>query len=290
MLLAALAAASVPLLSRDEAVAGLPQDAPAVSALVDAAAAYVRRYQRELTSVVADETYTQHVVTPMPREQLRPSNIRLTSEIFFMFLAGHDWMAIRDVLAVDGAPLAGRPDLRQALQQLPAPEVAARFKAYNSRFNIGRVSRNFNEPTLSLLPLDDRHRARFSFEPAPVTRVGAGGPVTLAFDERRGPTLVHTLDGVSAFAGGEVTIEPATGRVTNAVLALTMGSVRATLSTRYAFDERLRMMVPVRFSERYVDRVARPATKGHARTRDEEIRCDAVYTNFRRFEVTSRIR
>jgi hypothetical protein len=207
-----------------------------------------------------------------------------------MFMVGHDWMAIRDVKAVNGVALEGRPDLRQALQQLPAPEVAGRFKAYNSRFNIGRVSRNFNEPTLSLLPVDDRHRARFDFERARVAQAGAGELVTLSFNERRGPTLVRNLAGHDAFAAGELTIEPGTGRVTNAILAVTLGSVRATLSTKYAFDERLRIMVPVRFGEHYADGVARPPTKLRPRPRYEEIRCEAIYTNFRRFEVTARIR
>jgi hypothetical protein len=78
--------------------------------------------------------------------------------------------------------------------------------------------------------------------------------------------------------------------VTNAVLAVTMGSVRATLSTSYAFDERLRIMVPERFGEHYEDGVGRPPTKLQPRPRYEEIRCEAVYTNYRRFEVTARIR
>lgn len=261
----------------------------AVPALVDTAASYVKSYQHELTSVVADETYTQHVVAQVPRDGLRPLKTTLTSEIFFMFTVGHDWMAIRDVRAVNGAALAGRPDLRQALQQLPAPEVAGRFKAYNSRFNVGRVSRNFNEPTLSLLPLDDRHRARFTFEGARVRQAREGRLVTLTFKERRDPTLIRNLDGGHAFAGGEVTVEPVTGRVVNAILAVTIDSVRVTLSTNYAFEDRLGIMVPVRFGEHYQDGIPpRPSVK--TRPRYEEIRCEAVYTNFRRFEVTARIR
>ena len=259
------------------------QDASAVSSLVAAAAAYVKEYQRELTSVVADETYTQHVVAQVPRDGQRPLETTLTSEIFFMFTAGHDWMAIRDVRAVNGEALEDRPDLRQALQQLPAPEVAGRFKTYNSRFNVGRITRNFNEPTLSLLVLDDRHRARFAFERTRERRSPDGSEVTLKFTERRGPTLIRNLDGRNAFAAGEVTVEPGTGRVINAILAVTINSVRATLSTRYAFEERLGIMVPARFGEHYEDGVS-PSS------RYEEIRCEATYTNFKRFEVTSRIR
>ena len=70
-------------------------------------------------------------------------------------------MAVRDVMSLDGNALGDRPDLRDAFQRLAAGDVAARFKEYNSRYNIGRTFRNFNEPTLSLLVLDERHRARF---------------------------------------------------------------------------------------------------------------------------------
>ena len=262
-----------------------------MSVVVDAAAAYLRNYQRELTSVVADEIYTQHVVAQVPRDGLRPLKTTLASEIFFMFAVGHDWMAIRDVRTVNGAPPEVRPDLRQALQQLPAAEVAGTFKAHNSRFNVGRVSRNFNEPTLSLLIFDDRHRARFEFERARVRQSDDGPLVTLRFRERGGPTLIRNLDGGNAFAAGEMTVEPASGRVVNAILAVTIDSVRATLSTTYAFDERLGIMVPVRFGERYEDGVApRPFVKTQQRLRYEEILCNAAYTNFRRFEVTARIR
>jgi hypothetical protein len=280
--------AAVPL--ADAGGSPVRQEGTAVSTLVDAAAAYVRAYQKELTSVVADETYKQQVVVQMPRDELQPLKRALRSEIFFMFTVGHDWMAIRDVREVDGAALENRPDPRQALRLLPAPAVAGEFKTYNSRFNVGRVSRNFNEPTLSLLPLDDRHRARFGFERTRVRKGREGRLVTLTYRERRGPTLVRNLDGSDAFATGEVTIEPGTGRVTNAVLAVTMGSVRATLSTSYALDERLRIMVPVRFGEHYEDGIARPPTKLQPRPGYEEIRCEAVYANFRRFEVTARIR
>jgi hypothetical protein len=221
---------------------------------------------------------------------LRPLKTTLKSEVFFMFTVGHDWMAIRDVQAVNGAALESRPDLREALQKLPAHQVAGQFKAYNSRFNVGRLTRNFNEPTLSLLPLDDRHRGRFVFERARVRQSREGTLVTLTFKERRGPTLIRNLDGRNAFAAGEVTVEPATGRVFSAVLAATIGSVRVTLSTTYAFDETLEIMVPVRFGDHYEEGVRGPSRKSTPRTPYEEIRGEAVYTNFRRFEVTAKIR
>ncbi|CAN5835103.1 hypothetical protein BH18ACI5_BH18ACI5_04980 [soil metagenome] len=139
--------------------------------LVDAAARYVTDYQQQLTAVVADETYTQEVRAQVPEQRGAPRSRSMRSEMFFMFAPfEHQWMAIRDVADVDGVALADRPDLRASLQTLPATEVAASFKRSNSRFNIGQVTRNFNEPTLALVVLDSDHRSRFKFERKSVTR------------------------------------------------------------------------------------------------------------------------
>src|ERR671910_3468805 len=98
-------------------------------------------------------------------------------------------MARRDVIELDGIAIDGRPDLGEALRLLPAGEVARKFKDSNSRFNLGRTYRNFNEPTLSLLVLDDEHRRRFSFDRKKVERSGDAVLVTLAFKEKERPTL-----------------------------------------------------------------------------------------------------
>ena len=142
-------------------------------AIVEAAAGYVADYQRQLTSVIADEIYTQEVVAQSPRDPQMPRLRTMRSEVFFVYLAtSHHWMAIRDVMSLDGNALGDRPDLRDAFQRLAVGDVAARFKEYNSQYNLGRTFRNFNEPTLSLLVFDERHRARFSFDRKRVERQG----------------------------------------------------------------------------------------------------------------------
>jgi hypothetical protein len=73
--------------------------------------------------------------------------------------------------------------------------------------------RNFNEPTLSLLVLDDHHRARFSFDRQRVERVGGATLVTLAFTERDTPTLIRDPNGEPVFVKGEMTVEAGSGRV-----------------------------------------------------------------------------
>ena len=288
----ALAAGSSPVRATDHAAGMLPQqETIAVTAFVSAASNYLRQYQDELTAVVADETYLQQVRLQIPRDGERPLRTTLSSEVFFMFTEGFDWMAIRDVVAVDGKKLETRPDLRVALHDLPAPQVAARFKAYNSRFNVGRVRRNFNEPTISLLALDDRHRARFTFTRARARRGDDPRFVTLIYRERQEPTLVRALSGGPVFASGELTVEPVTGRITRATLTLTMDTVRVALETTYAMNANLGISVPVRFTEHYTDgprpKANQPVRPG---ARHEDILCEASYTNFQRFEVKTRIR
>lgn len=273
-----------------DAAAPAQQEAAAVRTFVTAAADYVRRYEGELTEVVARETYRQEVRAQTPREAGGPHSRALTSEIFFMFVERQGWMAIRDVLDVDGAAPDSKPDLRRALAELPASQVAARFKAYNARYNVGRVRRNFNEPTIALAVLADRHRPRFRFERVPPKRGDDPRLVTLAYREQTAPTLVRGLSGESVFTSGTITLDPASGRITSTSMAMKIGSIRVALATEFADDARLGMAVPVSFTEHYLDG-SRPR-RGAARTgaRHEEILCEARYSDFQRFAVQTRIK
>ena len=282
-------AAALPIVASAAATDAPQQEAIAVAAFVTAAADYVRQYEEELTSVVARETYHQNIRVQTPRVEHDPLERTLTSEIFFMFVERQGWMAIRDVIDVDEAPLEARLDLRRALAELPASQVAARFKAYNARFNIGRIHRNFNEPTLALAVLSDRHRARFGFERVPPRRGDSPLLVTLAYRERTGPTFVRGLSGESVFSSGQLTLEASTGRITATSMAMKIGSIRVALSTVYAHEPKLDMTVPVSFSEHYLDGTP-PRDGRRSSTRHEEILCEARYSDFQRFGVQTRIK
>jgi hypothetical protein len=267
-----------------------PPDDTNLDAVVAAAAAYVKDYQRALTAILADEDYLQQVVTQTPRDQSMPRARRLQSEVFFMFApASGDWMAMRDVVSMDGTAVVERPNLREALRTLPPVEVARTFKSYNSRFNLGRASRNFNEPTLSLLLLDDRYRPHVRFTRKGVQKARDGTWVTIAFTEVNGPhTLIRDLSQGPAVSKGEFDVEAATGRVRRARMVTAIGVMTAELTTTYIPAERLGMWVPATFSERYQSgrkveiapdpRINLPVTY-------EEVRGLAKYSNYRRFEV-----
>jgi hypothetical protein len=272
--------------------AGVPQQPPiSERAVVAAAAGYVASYQQQLTSILADETYNQEIVEQTPRDQDSPRARRMNSEIFFMFApVRHDWMTIRDVMSVDGRTIQDRRDVKAALRTLPADEVASAFREHNSRYNIGRTFRNFNEPTLSLLVLDEHHLARFSFDRRRVQQAGNVTLVTLAFTERDRPTLIRDPNGRAVFVRGEAIIEAGSGRVRRMQLTSKDDTFRFDLTTVYAAEERLGLWVPTTFREEY-ERGTRPAPwLPTSRFEHERILCEAVYTNFRRFDTSVRIK
>jgi hypothetical protein len=259
-------------------------------AVVAAAAAYVAEYQEQLTYVLADETYFQQVAIQSPRDPNMPRMRTMRSETFFLFAPGGGWMAIRDVLETDGNPVRERPDVRGALQALPPRQVAAKFKDYNSRFNIGRTYRNFNEPTLSLLVLDEDHRERFAFDRRRVVRDGDAVLVTLGFRERETPTLITDPHRGRVFSRGELIVEAGTGQIRRAVLTASIQNLSLQLTTQYSLDERLGIWVPTSFREEYEYGAAASNPYADQQPEHERIVCEATYSNYRRFETTARIR
>ncbi len=239
------------------------------------------------------KTYSQTIINRVPDDAALPKARSLTGEIYFVFAPeAEGWMAIRSVAAVDGQAVEDRKDPRDALSAQPPSHVARAFQTHNARFNIGRVLRNFNEPTFSLLVVDPNHRDRFSFDRKHVERSSTGVLVTLTFTEKSSPTLIRGVTRGNVFSKGELTIDAATGRITRAFLTGTLDAVRLELTTEYSQDERLGMWVPVRFRERYEYGAA--SNPGRPRHSDksaeyEHIICEAQYTNFRRFETSVRI-
>lgn len=256
------------------ALAGAPRQAPPrLDDIVAALRHYVQDYEDKLTLIVADESYLQRFYNQAPGLPLRA--IRQTkSEVFFAFTpTSKQWLAVRDVESVDGQAVPNRPDVASMLASTPAKEVASTLKTYNSRYNVGGVYRNFNEPTLSLELFDTVHHEDLAFE---LKRLDAGSGVSLAtlgFRERGAPTLIVDLDQHPVESSGEVTVETATGRVRKIVLKSPFDGVVSELETTYGHDVKLDFWVPVEFVERYTAAA------------DQVIVCRATYTNFRRFEV-----
>lgn len=271
----------------------LPAGVSAQKAIAQRAADYVASYQRELIAIVADEAYVQDIRSQIPEDPGAPRSRSTAGEVFFIFTApSRGWMAIRDVQTVDGAPAPERTDVRAILATLPPREVGERMRSYNARYNIGRIVRTINEPTLALLSLDEGHRSRFRFETKNREEVDGHALIWLAFEEKERPTLIRSLQGRPVFMKGELLVEIANGRIWESRLTATVEGTAVELVTKYRFDQRLGLMLPIVFRELYEQG---KAARTRGKTTDtsaeyEQIACEATYSNFRRFEVLSRIR
>ena len=247
-----------------------------VKALVAAASGYVARYTRDFAFLIADERYSQ-TRTGAGETQ----NRFLRSELFVTYLpADGEWVAVRDVIDVDGVPVPDREDLRTLLSRREISRGLVReVVAKNARYNIGRVTRNFNEPTLPLLLIEARRVRGVHFERKDVVREAGATLATLAFAERGRPTLIRGPNGPIP-AKGEIVIEAGTGVVRRTTFELDKDGFRVTLTTVYGRDARLGLWLPTVFLERYDAR----------RPPQELIVCQATYENYRRFDATARIK
>jgi hypothetical protein len=247
-------------------------------AIVAAATQYVADYQTKFKFLIADESSRQ---MRYDRNRLLIASRAMKGELFLTFIpADAVWVAVHDFAEVDGIPLVDREDLRTLLQKGETASVARHVMERNARFNLGGVVRNFNEPTLALLVFEAKRVKGISFDREEVKRDGTRTTVRLSFKERERPTLVRGARGTPVYAKGELTIDAGTGRVEQTVIELKDGPVQARLVTTYALDDKVQMWVPISFGERY----ERSADDG------ELILCQSDYTNYRKFDVTARIK
>lgn len=244
-----------------------------VKAVTLSAAKYVTEYEQRLSFLLADEHSTQHVFDGSGHETARRA---MAGELFVTFLpADRAWISVHDTAEVDGRPIDNREDLRQLLGREPLAGAARLLSARNARFNIGTITRNFNEPTLGLLVLEPRRLDQFRFSRARVENDGDTQVVTVRFKEVDRPTLVRGVDGSPLFSTGELQVEARTGRVRRTLIQFAYGPVTAQLTTTYVREPKLDMWVPSVFAERYE----------RAKGGREVIFCEATYTNYRKFDV-----
>ena len=256
----------------------------AAPSVVQLAADYVAGYQRELTEIVADEVVVQDVRASGYNSMATTRSRTTRGEIFFIFATPErQWMAVRDVAEVDGEPAPRRGDVREALATLSPREVAERMRSFNARYNVGPIQRNVNEPTLALLSLDATHRPRFKFNIRAREQSDGRELTRVTFEEKERPTLVRSVSGKPVFIAGELRVEAATGRIWNTALNALVDGVHATLRTEYRDDPRLRLLLPAVFRESYSR--TDPATNS-----TDRVLAEATYSNYRRFDVLSRVK
>ena len=244
---------------------------PSTRVLVERVTAYIREYRDAMRFVLADEDYQQAVYDTRGQ---KTAARHMRGELFLAWVPGDArWIAVHDVQDVDGEPVRDRENLQQLLRAGEVTAVAGRVANRNAAFNVGRVRRNFNEPTLPLLLFDAERLRTISFD-----QPAAG---TLRFRERESPTLVRSVRGRWVPASGEIVADVATGTVQRTRFALRDDLVDVELLTYYQREPKIDLWVPTLFLERY-DAWKDP--------RGEMILCQARYSNYRRFEVSGRVR
>jgi hypothetical protein len=254
---------------------------------------YVVRYQKEISSVVAEEHYVQD-----SDKSDRPfiTHRELKSDLLLLRTAGESngYVQFRDVFEVDGDPVRDRTDRLMKLfvnssadDEKAARKQAAQIMNESARYNIGSVERNINVPLLALLLLDPTYQSRFKFS---VSLEHKGTPrglpktpaFTLAqdvweldFEETTLPTIVRG-DNQDAKSHGRVWIDPDTNRVLITELVNEAKTVRSTIRVSFQSEPVAGFLLPVEMRERY-------ERKGGFYKFDGA----ATYSNYRRFTVST---
>lgn len=256
------------------------------------AGVYVVEYGASLSSVIGEEDYTQQLVSRADGSVLQSRVLR--AEIAFVPLAGsQEWQAFRNVISVDGKPVAGAAGRLERVLRDPPRSVAAQARLLaeeSARFNLGPLRRNFNAPTMPLQFLHPSHQERFRFDRRREEILLGERVAVMRFRERRRGTIIRSPEGRDVPVEGLVWIVPDDGRVIRATFFASdflpsdpgPRTSRADLEATWRPDERLGLWVPAAMQERYsgpwvAEGVAYDIT-GHA-----------VYSNYRRFEVDIRI-
>jgi hypothetical protein len=265
---------------------------PSLATVLERAGDYVTGFQRQLSGVVAEETYTQDIRDPLPsgtvpRATLRggPMHRELKSDLLLVKPEKADrWIQFRDVFEVDGRPVRDRSERLMKLFVEPTvttADQAEQIVSESARYNIGNIVRTFNVPLFALLILDPQRQAHFKF-----ARAGNGAPSIAAdlkvdegvwvirYEEIGRGTMIATTFGRDLPSRGRFWIDPATGRVLMSELVAEDTLVAGTVVVKYRPDVVADLLVPVAMRERYLERRNSGRIDGAA-----------TYGKFRQFQV-----
>jgi len=251
---------------------------PSLKTVLSRVERYVEGYEALLSTLVARERYVQKVPAPPGQTgQIRT----LVSDFLFFRLPGKDgpWLGFRDVLEVDGTALEHQGErLREIVASPERAEARAMAMTREStRFNIGRFSRTVNVPVCVVGWMHPRMRDAFTFRQAGELDVDGVRAWRVAFTEKRGHAIVRTPEGLGVKSSGVILVNPATGEILQTEQQNTLGPLHVTIQVQFRPHQEFGILVPVRMIERYDDGTDRLET-------------EAVYSEYRRFTATARIR
>ena len=275
------------------AVSGLYQQ-PMLPVVLDRVGRYAVEYEQRFSMLVAEEDYYQRAERPM--EAGNPSRTRgpgggevpavgndrarrLRSDYLLVRSDEGGWLPFRDVFEVDGRRLRDRDDRMVRLLLKPtrsSTERAQRIMAESTRYNLGRITRTINIPTLGVILLKPGLRERFAITADGTEILSGRATWKLAFEERARPTLVKNVAGMDLTMRGTIWADPASGVILKTSMWVADAAVLATVTVDFREDEAMALWVPAQMTEHY-----------RAATGSEEIRCTATYSNYRKFTVST---
>jgi hypothetical protein len=250
--------------------------------LLDRLATYLQSYEKELSTLVAEEHYVQE-----ERRRTNPVMRTTEADVLFLRLPGEaEWFGIRDVNKVNGKAVKGAAVTLVDLLKDPGADVLAKAAAIveaSSRHNLGG-RRTINMPTVPLEALSARNHVRYIFKVGGRARVSGVQTRKLEFNEFDEPTLVQSTDGGSLWSRGTAWIDPSNGTLWRAELivgpdppgAFRRTYLEAKLRVEFSKDETLNLVVPREMAENFWIRGGVGLGKGR-------------YSNYRRFNTAARL-
>jgi hypothetical protein len=268
---------------------------PTLDSLLALAAVYEQRFESTFRSVLGSERFQQRV-GGFGRDDDGSSRRRIieSETLFLRVPEEQSWLMVRNVRRVDGRTV---PDSDGRLDRLLADTSGdwlarvRRLRDEGARFDLGKIRRNFSDPTMVLQFVNPAAQRRFRFELRGREHMNGREVWRVAYAEQERPTLVQS-SGRDVAASGDLWIEPAGGVVvrTRVTLRDTLPASRLTAAIDVTFRPapRFDVWMPARMEETYEER-GRGMYRGQLTTFAERVDCVATYSNFRRFETDARI-
>ena len=271
-----------------------PAHGPQLDDVLNRAALYVAEFHRQLTGIIAEETYTQ-TVDSTSSTRGNASRTLKSDLILVRPGSGDRYVELRDVFEVDGRRVRDREARLERLVGDPSQEAGDRLGDIireSARYNIGSIERNINTPLLPLLFLQQDYQDDFRFKhvpgriqafDAPADRSLNDTPVfrvstemwAIEFEERSSFTIIRDTRGRSLPAKGRFWINPESGAVLISELVVEGSGVAATVTVSYQTEPLMGFLVPIEMRESYVrsgERITGHASYGRFRPVNQRAR------------------
>jgi len=288
---------SSPAVTRPPAAATNDGPASGVGAegtLLSMVRTYAARYPAEMRFILAHERYDQEVRSRAGSYGTTAGMVtaRRSTEasVAFAHVTDGAWLMTRQVSLIDGHPIESKPMTIDPVQG--EAELLRQLRQTvedGARWNIGRVHRTINTPTLVLWFLVDPLWERFRFRSAGLERTAAGLCRLIRFEEVGRPAIMD-VNGSRVPASGRIWVLPDSGAVIRTELILEHTGTsdrrpaahsRGTIVVEYMYYPDARLWVPSTMTERYEEPGVREA---------DVIITRATYSAYQRFGVSIKVK